>query len=102
MDYREIERLAAVAEKGGGYAHITGAEGDYFEIPEKEGGRGQVGPGRDCITFLQILLRRSQAREAELKGIEGYDGSAVAQARQDARNEVLAAVNGALSRIAYQ
>lgn len=94
MNYDELESLAAVSEKAGGYGHTSGGDVDAVEIPDGNGGFTRL-EGREAFAFLQHLLRRSQNREAELQGVEGYDKVVVEQAQRDARREVLAAVREA-------
>lgn len=94
--YDEIESLAALAEKGGGYARIGTGEGEYFEVFDGEA-RVRI-DGEDRVDFLMHMLRRSQDREAELRGIDGYDHAERDQVRRDARREVLAAATEAMER----
>lgn len=99
--YDDLERLAAASEKAGGYAHIGGGETDVIEVIDTDiEGRDRRTrlEGRQAFAFLQHLLRRSQNREAELRGFEGYDNVSVEQARRDARREVLATVREAVER----
>lgn len=96
-----LERLAAASEKAGGYAHISGGETDVIEVIDTDSvgnDRRTRLEGRQAFAFLQHLLRRSQAREAELQGAEGYDKTSVEQAQRDARREVLAEVAEAVER----
>lgn len=97
MSYREIEQAVAKSERAGGYAHIVGPDGDYFEVIDGDG-TIQIGPGRDAITFLQIALRRSLRREVELQGNADYDGEALKQQLEDGRREVAEAVAETLGR----
>jgi hypothetical protein len=98
--YKDLERLAAAAERAGGYGHTSGTPaGDVMEVVVD--GEVERIEGRDVVTFLQILLRRSQARETELRdeGRGEYDNAALTQQLQDGRREVAAAaVREALER----
>jgi hypothetical protein len=94
--YDEIEALAAQAEATGGYARIGAADGEYFEVLAGDE-RTRI-EGEDRIDFLMHMLRRSQDREAELRGVDGYDHAEREQVRRDARREVLEAANEAMER----
>lgn len=99
--YGDMERLAAASEKAGGYAHISGGETDAIEVIDTDAAgkdRRTRLEGRQAFSFLQHLLRRSQAREAELQGAEDYDKASIEQAQRDARREVLAQVTEAVER----
>lgn len=91
ISYDRLEALAAQAESNGGYLHGSDSEaGDTVEID------GTKLEGRDAFHLLQHMLRRSQAREAQLLGLDGYEEVERDQARRDARREVLSAVTKAL------
>lgn len=93
MSYDEIELLAAQSEREGGYLHAGLFE--RFEV-----GDTVLDDPKDMMAFLQHLLRRSQNREGEFMGKPDYQGTAIDQARQDARREVLAAARKAMQGIA--
>jgi len=99
VTYQELQDLAAAAERAGGYGHVSGGpEGDVMEVVVN--GETKRVEGRDVITFLQILLRRSQNRESELRdeGAGEYDNAALTQQLEDGRREVVLAVRKTLEK----
>lgn len=98
--YDELERLTAMSEESGGYAHksgptVDGEVQDTIIVYGPDGIEDEV-TGRDAFLLLQHMLRRSNERWAEATGHEYYEDAAAKQARRDAKREVTRLVRAAL------